>query len=205
MGAEPFSLRRKVCKIWRQDREAEGKTFIKREELDHIMGMRDALAQHTLVKAGILNGYIETSWFIKHAKTGIWLKIRPDAAPNDSLDFVDLKCVRSVDYSSLQQALYNYGYFIQAGLTALVVREILGHPINSFTFVFQEKEPPYDIAPVTLKESEIDRGIRVAEHTINRFAECLKANRWPGRYESEDAAYIEMPTRLQEAIDARIR
>ena len=204
LGGEPFSLRRKVCKLWREAREAEGKSFLRREEMDQILGMRDSLADHSLVKAGILNGLIETSWFTKHKGTGVWLKARPDTAPTASLDFADLKTTVAIDRRSLQYAIYDYGYFIQAGLVAMIVKDVLGEPLHSFSFVFIEKKPPHDIAVAVLKGNEIDRGINAAEWAINRFAECYKAKKWPGRYENDEAQYIEMTEWQQNSIDERL-
>ncbi len=205
IDGQPFSLRRNVCKVWREQREAEGKTFIKRTELEGIVGMAESLKEHPLVRAGILNGFIETSWFVKHKATGIWIKIRPDAAPNDSLDFVDLKTTSFLDWRSLQNSIYDQGYFIQAGLVAMVVREILNQPLNTFTFMFVDKKPPYECVPVTLKGNEIDRGIKAAEKAIAIFAQCLQTGKWPGRYDNQaDAQYIEMAEFHQKAVDAKL-
>ena len=205
LDGEEFSLRRTVCRVWRTQREAEGKSFVRPEEMETVIGMRDSLASHPLIKAGILNGLIETSLFCKHQKTGVWLKARPDAVPMDSLDLVDLKTIAAIDYHSLENALYRFGYFIQAGLVAMILRELLGQPLHSFTFVFIEKKAPFDIAIVTLKDNEIDRGIKAAENAIATFAECLKRKEWPGRYaDKADAFYIEMPTWCQQQIDGRV-
>jgi hypothetical protein len=205
LGGEPFSLRRTVCRVWREQREAEGKSFVRPEEMETIVGMRDSLASHPLIKAGILNGLIETSLFCKHKQTGVWLKARPDAVPTDSLDFVDLKTIAAIDYHSLENALYRFGYFIQAGLVAMIVQELLGQMIHSFTFVFIEKKAPFDIAVVTLKDNEIARGIKAAEKAIATFADCLKRKEWPGRYaDKADAFYVEMAPYHQQWIDARI-
>ncbi len=203
LGGEPFSLRRKVCKLWRESREAEGKTFLRREEMDAILGMRDSLLDEPAVQRGVINGLIEVSWFTKHKATGVWIKIRPDATPVDSMIFADLKTTTSVDPHNLQNAIFRYGYFIQAGLVALVVREILGHPIEEFWFVFIEKTSPYDVGVKVLKGNELDRGIKAAERMIAIFAECYKAKKWPGRYNGE-VDYIEMPQWAQENIDARL-
>lgn len=206
LGGEPFSLRRKVCKLWWEERQAERRTPIKREQFDHIMGMAESLQAEPLVQAGILNGDIEMSWFIKHKKTGLWLKSRPDATPNASLDIADLKTSHSVAWDSLQATIYQHGYFIQAGLTAMLAFELFGQPLNSFTFVFVEKTPPYDVAIVTLKENEIARGIRVAEAMAARFAECLASGNWPGRYAGHaEGRYIEMRDYAQKQIDDRLR
>lgn len=186
--------------------EEKGLTFLKRSELESIISMAESLKENPLVRAGILNGFIETSWFMRHEATGVWVKIRPDAAPTDSLDFVDLKTTTSLDWRDLQKTIYDRGYYVQAGLVAMVVRALLGHPLNSFTFVFIEKKPPYECVAVTLKGNEIDRGIKAAEKAIGIFANGIQTNKWPGRYDGQaDAQYIEMSEWQQKSIDARLQ
>lgn len=201
---EPFGLNRTSGKDW-AEKNAKGRTILRQKKhADPINGMEKSLKQHPITSQGLLNGFIETSWFWKHEKTGLWLKIRPDCAPNDSLDFADLKTVRDLDWNTMQYGLFGHGYFIQAGLTAMGVEALTGKKLNSFTFCFIEKKSPYDIAIVKLKDHEIDRGIRAAEKAIATFVECYKTGVWPGRYSDRPWIEIEMAEWQQKSIDARL-
>jgi PDDEXK-like domain of unknown function (DUF3799) len=203
--SKPFSLQRTVCKVWWQQRLDDGLTPIKRVWVDHIQGMAESLAEEPLVKAGILNGLIEHSWFWKDRETGYWLKIRPDASPNDSLDFADLKTTTDVHHTALRRTIHDYGYFQQGGLVAEACREVLKQPMNSFNLVFVEKKPPYCVAIVTLKPEDITRGIKANRWALGKFAEGLKTGKWLGPAgEVNDAAYIEMSEYEQKRIDARL-
>lgn len=205
LGGEKWNGNRTACKIWNDDRAKEGKTVITEAQLEQIRGMAESLFEEPLVKAGILNGSIETSWFCKHQKTGIWLKARPDASPNDSLDFADLKTTASVEWDDIQRSIFKFGYYVQAGLLAMIVRALHGRDMNSFSLVFVEKQAPFDTCIVTLKEGDIARGIRAAEQSIAKFAECLASGKWPGRYNDQaDARYLEMSEYAQKQIDARL-
>jgi hypothetical protein len=197
-------------KLWHKQQAELHKTVITMDGLNTIKKMAASLAREPLIvdpggkRSGILNGYIEHSWFFKH-KTGVWVKIRPDATPNDSLDFVDLKTTKSVMWSDLQRSIRDYGYWMQAGLVAMAVQALIGQPLSSFSFVFVETTAPYLVDIVTLKENEIKRGIDACELALSMFVKCWKENRWPGpRGDRADAEYIEMNDRDQERIDEAI-
>lgn len=197
-------------KLWHERQKQRGLTPVSIKQMKAIHGIYRELLKKPLIhdpegkRSGILNGYIEHSWFWKH-RTGFWLKIRPDASPNDSLDFVDLKLTRSIMWPDMQGSIRNYGYYMQAGLTAMGVKAITGQPLNSFTLVFAESTEPHCIEIVTLKENEIARGIEACEVAIARFAKCWEEKRWPGpRGDQEDAQYIELNENDQKRIDETI-
>ena len=191
-------------KLWHKKQKERCLTVVSKDDLWAINRIAQELAKEPLIQAGILNGAIEHSWCWKH-RSGIWLKIRPDASPNDSFDFVDLKLTKSILWPDLQRTIRDYGYFMQAGLTAMGVRAITGQPLNSFSLVFCESSEPHCIEIVTLKENEIQRGIDSCEIAIARFNKCWSENRWPGpRGDRADAAYIELTDFDQKRMDEQL-
>lgn len=203
---KPWSGNANWCKAWLAAQSKAGRTVITETEIGHIRRMANALAGKEAIKLGILNGRIERSIFAKSGN--IWLKTRPDVVPNDSGDFVDLKTAASVDDESLSKAIFNHGYHIQAGLLRMIVREVLGaEAFSSFTFVFVEKSPPYDVRVMQLKDEDIDLGEQQARKAIGIVEECLKRGVWPG-YDGFDKefSYVEMPswskTRIKLELEA---
>jgi len=206
INGETWHGSKTACKLWLEKANADGLTVITSEQLKHIKGMAISLAQHPLVKAGLLNGLIEHSIFAKDRETGLWLKARPDCIPTDSLDMADLKTTTSVDYQRLVWSVRDYAYQMQAGLLNMLCRAVLGQPLNSFSLCFVEKTPPYCVRVVTLKDNEIDRGERQCRAALRMFADCMKANHWPGPGgDQQDAEYLELDQRTQEIIDARLK
>jgi hypothetical protein len=206
----PCTKQNKHGKAWYAKMRRLGLAVVTRDDITAINRIAEELTKEPLIhdpegkRSGILNGYIECSWFWKHA-SGIWLKIRPDASPNDSLDFVDLKLSYSVFWTDLQRTIRDRGYFMQAGLTAMGVKAITGQPLNSFSFVFVESNEPHCVEIVTLKDGEIARGIDACEIAIRKFNECWAARRWPGpRGDRADASYIEMGDSDQKRIDEQL-
>jgi hypothetical protein len=173
------SWRTTASKEWRAEQEAEGRTVLLPAQLEQIRGMARSLASEPLISAGILNGQIEQSLVWKDKETGVYLKSRPDAIPNDSGDFCDLKT--SVNYGfDLDRDISKYRYDIQAALCGMGVREILKREMESFSFCFVEKDAPFSVEILTLKKEDIaaaEQDIRVA---LDTFAWCLKTGDWFG-------------------------
>lgn len=193
-GEKPWSGQSNWCKAWLADQAKAGKVVITETDIGHIRQIATALSRKEAIRLGILNGRIERSLFCKDGD--IWLKARPDVVPNDSGDFVDLKTAASVDDESLSKAIYNNGYHVQAGLLRMIVRQVLGaDAFSSFTFVFVEKSPPYDVRVLQLKDEDIDLGESQARAAIETVKRCLKENSWPGfdGFDREMVGYAEMP------------
>ena len=195
-----------ICKVWTKKAQDEGLTILTPVQLDQIKGMAMSLSEHPLVKAGILNGQIEQSMFVKEPVTGIWLKARPDAMPTDSADMVDLKTCRSVQREDIIRSIRDHAYHMQAGLLSILCQELLKRRMNSFSLVFIEKTPPYCTRVVTLKETDIERGERQCRAALKIFSECWKSKHWPGPGgDQTDAEYTELPEYEQKRIDERLK
>lgn len=202
---KPWNANASACKGWLQKQANAGRVVITETDIGHIRQIAAALSRKEAIRLGILNGRIERSIFAKI--DGIWCKARPDAVPNDSGDFVDLKTAASVDDDSLSKAIYSNGYHVQAGLLRMIVREVLGpDAFTSFTFVFVEKSAPYDVRVMQLKDTDIDLGERQARRGLQILADCIKRGEWPG-YDGfeQHISFVEMPSWAKTRIDTDLR
>lgn len=198
------------CKAWLAA-QPKGLSVLTEEQLYAVREMAISLGRQPVIAAGLLNGGIELSMFWRDRKTGIWLSARPDATPNDSGDFGELKTTRSTLYVRLQYSLDEYGYPQQAGLVAEGARE-LGIPFENFVYAFVQNEEPFCSRINTLVEEDLARGARMNRVCIDRFAECIKRygiakdSYWPGPGgEQSDAEYIGLSDRARERIDNRLK
>lgn len=114
--AEWDSWRTRDARAWRESERMEGRTALEPKHLDFIRRMAKQLADNSLIQGGILGGHTELSFFWKDQETGVWLQARPDATPNDSGDFADLKVTSSLDDDFLSRNLADQGYGQQAAL-----------------------------------------------------------------------------------------
>ncbi|HWL06767.1 MAG TPA: PD-(D/E)XK nuclease-like domain-containing protein [Xanthobacteraceae bacterium] len=197
------SWRTAAAKDWKTEQEAQGRTVLLPSQLEQIRGMARGLAGNALVRAGILNGEIEQTITWRCKDTGVWLKSRPDAIPNDSGDFADLKTTTSVQTADLARTIAEYGYHQQAALIASGWHALTGRDLASFSFVFVEKAPPYCVRIVTLRDEDLARGERQNMLAIRTFARCMETGEWPGPG-STDAEYLSLPEWKQKQIDHQI-
>ena len=197
--------RSKDARMWREAALAEGKTVITLDDLAAIQGMAASLAAHPLIRAGILDGYVERSLVWRDKATGVWLKSRPDCIPNASADYADLKSTTSVKTDDLRRTIGAFSYHMQAGLTAMASREVLGRDLQSFSLVFTEKAPPFCVRVVTLKPADIELGMSQVRAAIDLFAECWESGQWPGPGGvQEDAEFIELPDWTRRQAEDRL-
>lgn len=202
--SKPWNNNAKKCREWHAVRAKEGRSVITGKEVEHIKGMAESLGKHPLIRAGALNGQIERSGFVKDKATGVWLKTRPDSIPTDSGDYTDLKTTTSVLWNDLVRTIGDFGYHQQLSLIRRVARE-LGLPFTSATLVFIEKQPPYCVRVVTVKDHDLDRGEKQNAASLKIFADCLKSKHWPGPGgDLEDAEYIELSDFAQKRIDEKL-
>jgi PDDEXK-like domain of unknown function (DUF3799) len=193
-------------RMWRDATEAKGLTVLTLDDIEAIRGMAESLSKNPIVRAGALNGDIETSTFWKDKGTGLWIKIRPDAIPTTSVDFVDLKTTTSVIWPDLQRAIAEHGYHQQGALVRMGAREVLGIDHPTFSLVFIEKTKPHCVRVVTLKDNDLDRGERANRYALDAIARCIKSKHWPGPGgEREDAENIELPEWAQKQADEKIQ
>lgn len=194
------SWRANDAKTWKAEQEDQGRTVLIPQQIERIRGMARSLAAHPLVRAGILNGEIEQSLVWKDEETGIWLKARPDAIPNDSGDFADLKTCESVKTEALERAIGSFGLPQQGALVNLGAHKVLKLKNTSFSLVFVESEPPHCVRIVTMRDEDLARGERQNRAALHIFAKCLASNEWPGPG-TADAEYLGLPSWDAKKID----
>lgn len=197
--------RTKAAQEWRDGMIAAGKTVITEADLAAVTGMAESLARHPLIEAGILDGFVERSLIWKDAKTGVWLKSRPDVVPRASGLFSDLKTTVSVSDSDLERSLSDYGYHMQAALVGMASEAVLGRPMEEFALVWVEKAPPHCVRVTVLTGEDLDRGRQQLRRAIDQFTECIATGEWPGPGGSRrDAEYLTLPPWAAKRIDERL-
>ncbi|UYO50295.1 PD-(D/E)XK nuclease-like domain-containing protein [Rhodopseudomonas palustris] len=196
----PWNGNNKSCIEWLKEQKAAGRTVLRAEQLEAIRGMARSLVRHPLVQSGILTGQIEQTVVARDPTTNIWLKIRPDAIPNDSGDFADLKTTEDVSDDALQRTIGDYGYQQQGALVGDVWRAVTKQQMTSFSLIFVEKKPPHCVRVISLKDDDLERGRMQNIVALKRFATCLANGEWPGPGRA-DAEYLGLTPWAQKKID----
>lgn len=199
VGGEPWHSNRTTCKEWLASQAKKNLTVLTPDVAKRVIRMAKALAAEPLVKNGILAGHVEHSMFWKDAKTGRWLKARPDAIPNADLDFADYKTTRSVDDLALSRTVNEYSYHMQGALIGMGVRAIIGKPMGSFNLVFQESTSPFCVATKAIKAERLAKGEEECRIAIDIFDRGLKTGTWLGpQGRQRDVSWVDIHPRAEE-------
>lgn len=169
----------KSCKQWLAERALEGLTVLTPNQVEYIRGMAKTLAAEPPIQGGMLNGHIELSLFWKDEETGIWLKARPDAVPNDA-DIADLKCVSDVSDEGIAKGLGDRAYHQQAALVSEGMLKIFSRVMENFFLIYVEQKRPHCVRIETVYPEEIDAGIKENHAALRLFKRALDTNYWPG-------------------------
>lgn len=193
------------AKEWLAEQAAAGRTVITAEQLERIRLIHADASRYELVKAGVLNGRVEHSMLMKDAETGLWLRSRPDAIPNDSGLFGDLKTASKFSEDFLQRQVFDAGYYLQGASTRLVCRE-LGIPFETFVLLYVINDDVPDTTHAELRDEDLDLGERAIRYALRTIRQCLDTGDWPGaRLFRDGESFVGMKPwdrdRLSRALD----
>jgi hypothetical protein len=93
----------------------------------------------------------------------------------------DLKIVRSSHPRACQSHLVGFGGDIQSAAYTSAIEKLRPHLAGrvKFTFLFCEADFPHAVTPVFRMGTLREYGERRWRRGVNRWSECLRANRWP--------------------------
>lgn len=154
---------------------------IKSDDLLKAKAMRNVLMKHRSASTavGMNRQHIEASLFWTDPATGVECRARPDIIRDDGF-IVDLKTAADASAEAFQRAAFNYGYHRQAAFYLDAWKLINGEAPKGFIFVVQETEAPYLTAVYVASPAMIEAGRAEIAQDLQRFAECLKTDTWPG-------------------------
>lgn len=188
------------AKDWRTDKaknEAKGARLAGKVPLltkDHeiVLAMAAAIREHPLASAifdPARGGHAEQSFFWFDEQWGVWRRGRLDWLPAQPY-LVDYKTCVSAELSAVVKAIINFRYFQQDAWYSDGIAAITGQMLP-FLFVMQEKEPPYLVTVVQLKDQAIDAGRILNNRALEKFRDCTESGVWPGY--SEGIEMVELP------------
>lgn len=175
---------------------AEEKAPVLLKDKPTIEGIAAAVRAHPT--AGRLlsrAGRTELSAFWRDPEWELTRRARYDYLTDDGIN-VDIKSTVSVDRSSIQRSVLNYGYDLSAAWYEDVARG-LGMPLVATALVFVEKVPPYRVRVVELSTDFIDRGRQLARRALEIYRDCRAIDQWP-HYDDPDFTTIYPPAWARE-------
>ncbi len=180
--------------------EADPRPKITEADVDRIKALGEVLARDP-VAATMLGGEPEITMAWKDPKTGIWCLSRPDNMTFDGTG-VDYKSISIMDAYiqpyHIDRRITDHLLFMQMGWADEAFEQITGERMGALGFVFQLTTPPFHVIPRALDDEEVGIGRWMNRQSLDRFAECLASDNWPGPGEHVGAYH--MPAKLRERI-----
>jgi PDDEXK-like domain of unknown function (DUF3799) len=154
-----------------------GKNIVTPDELTDLILMNNSINNKPEAISLFTGGEAETSLFWVDSDTGIKLKIRPDYL-NKSF-CTDLKSTADARANPFACQTTNLGYHISACMYLDGIKQVTGRDVQ-FRWVAVEKKAPYLCAVYQLSDESMQVGQRLYREYLNKLANCLESDNWPG-------------------------
>jgi exodeoxyribonuclease VIII len=150
------------------------------EQMTAILGIEHNVMRHSSFAAMLRIGLKEHTIVWRDAKTGIWIKIRPDCLCTglDESICLDVKSTEDASPAAFARSCVTYDYDLQAAVYLTVLREVFQRDFN-FAFGPAEKSEPYGVAVYGAPEDMLERGVRRMRLALDTLRACLDSNTWP--------------------------
>lgn len=173
-----------------------GKTVIKPADETKARNIANAVRTHPA--AGPLftgEGQSEVPMQWRHPATGLLCKALRDRWTRDKFGqrcLVDLKTYGTTDPRLVGRRVYDLGAHVQMAHYEEGARITTGDEDIKCLIVSAESGPPWDVAVFELdRHGALHAGQVEREDLMARLAECMAADRWPGRF--EDVEVLDLP------------
>jgi hypothetical protein len=165
-----------------QDFAAFHKTILLTEgDFDMVMRIRD-LAGTCRALDFMRDGdpIIETSAYHVDEETGMLVKTRPDLYNPKHKLLADIKNMADGSAAAFGRDMPRFGYHVQEALYTDVWSKGSGNEVDGFMFIVFEKSDPPMLAVYELDANAVAEGHALYRAALAKYAECFKADEWPG-------------------------
>jgi len=180
---ENYDVRTKDGKAMKADAEASGKTVLRFQDAQDVLGMANAIKAHPLA-LGLLDsdGHVESSIFWE--QDGVKYKCRPDLMRNDGL-IVDIKTCQTAHPKMFASDAYKFKYHVSVALTCRGYQALYGKMPEEYVFLCIESKAPYIISCFTSFEATDFSAsvLEIGNIALDKIIEQYKQNKandvWP--------------------------
>ena len=172
---EGMNFATKEGKAWKE--EHADKPILSPDDVATIKGVKESVWAHSLASRLIAGSDCERSAFAD--EDGLVLKSRFDILPRSGNIIADLKTCESADLASVEKAMGQWEYYVQAAFY-LRVANLLGLDRSAFVFIFVEKSPPHAIACYQPCDLVMQAGEMIINRDLRVLKDCYASGKWPG-------------------------
>ena len=138
----------------------------------------------TVARELLEEGTPELSIWFDDPLTGLRCKIRPDFLRDDDI-IIDLKSTKDASPKGFFWEIKRWGYNYQAafykrGIDLAYAAAGVKRKVKAFLIIAIENFPPYEVACYMISEEIIAEAQTQINTSLKRYAECLRADVWPG-------------------------
>jgi hypothetical protein len=162
---------------------AEGLQIVTAEQYTATKGQLAAIQRSPELAALFGRGAGEQSVFWRDPITGLICKCRPDWVHplDDGRDIlVDLKSTADASPEGFSRTVWNFGYHRAAAWYSKGWAAATGRDVAAFVFGAVTSAYPFLAAPYMLDEDTLRQGADESRRLLDRYAECLRTDSWPG-------------------------
>ncbi len=191
----PFdSFRTKEAKAWKEEALQAGRIIVNATELQEAQKAANMILKKNKDSAAIFKGaacqYMLTITAEQFRQAGVDeikvnIKGLLDVLPNGNF-LADLKTTNDFSYRGFESTIQKFGYHHQAGLY-LALWNLLNpdDQRDRWLFVWQDRNPPYEVAVTELNLADINAGKDGILQAIKDIQNHTERNYWPMKYEGE--------------------
>lgn len=168
----------------------DGQEILSKDEFNNIDVMADSVKKQVIYRF-VQQGEAEVCIVWQDKKTGLICKARIDYVHRQRGILIDVKTTTDASALVFAKSIYNYGYYQQCAFYSDGWAALTEEP-SSFVFLPIEKQMPYEAAAYEMAEQVIFAGRQSYREALDKYAECLKTNKWPGY--SDTVEMLNLPT-----------
>ena len=189
-----------AARAWAADVRGRGNIPVKRDRLDTIIAMANALHAHPVAGRILTNGIPEATLIWPDAEHGITRRARLDMLPEKAgkrgrmilADYKTIARANGAHPAQWARAVADYGTHRQAaqyidGVVALGLAKSA-----AMVYVLQERVPPYLPAVVQLDPEALEIGRLQMARAARIFAHCKATDSWPD-YTADGITTVSLP------------
>jgi hypothetical protein len=172
-------FRTKAAQTLRDEAVAAGKIVVSQEMMAQITDALDRLRNDEIAGPVIENS--KTQMVLLGKLKGIQFKSLVDFAPENEACLYDLKTTNDFSLRGFAKTIDSFGYHVQAALYLKMWN--LVNPSDQrdrFRFIWQDSNPPYEVAVTELPAFDIAAGEEWAANQLDRIIAATNSGIWPG-------------------------
>ncbi len=175
------------------DLMASGAEVLAADDMASVMNMACSFRDNDISRALFDRSHsVEQS--ICATINGVSCKCRPDFITADRLLVMDVKTTKDASPEAFGKSAWNLGYHIQAAFYRRVIGAATG-TTPDFIFGCVESESPHLVAYL------LDYADGLIDTLLERYAECLAADLWPGYVAEIEMQELSVPGYAQRIIE----